>query len=98
MTNPTMVKCEKGICGLRVRLEGGDIAGEWHPRAGNVAWCELTVSEQRDTSGEYRGHYVSAYGGEVWPSAWPHLFANRGHGYGRWIEVTDEGKQLLGIS
>jgi len=61
------------------RVEGGTVAPSWTPRPGKTPWCEISV----------RGDFLSSYGGEVWPTAWPDLFAaptkrtlhNGGHVY-----------------
>lgn len=52
------------------RIEGGTLSAEWAAslRPGRVAWCEFTLYLGSDQ--------LARYGGEVWPSAWPELFAS----------------------
>jgi hypothetical protein len=62
----------------RYRIEGGTIAANWAAtlRSGETAICEITVVDEKYTSGTNTGRtIVTCYGGSVWPSAWPLLFA-----------------------
>jgi hypothetical protein len=93
-TNPTVSAYVHGPedTSRRFRLEGGTLAEGWEPREGRRAWCELTVSTKRGAEGRL---YVTTYGGEVWPGAWPHLFTSaRAFGApATWL--TKEGETLL---
>lgn len=81
-TNPTITllsECgaargEPGLTNRRYRIEGGNLTPEWAKmvRPGNVAWCEISVW------GDGADRSVGSYGGEVWPTAWPHLFLLKG--------------------
>jgi hypothetical protein len=85
----------------RYRVEGTDISLEWaeglerrrrtFPRDERpaVPYCEFTVW--------YQGDQLSAYGGEVWPTAWPALFTFT-HGTaqtGSRTLLTAEGLRLV---
>lgn len=89
MIMPSITRIGTDACGgTRYRLEGGDMAGGW-ARPGHLSWCEISVSRDSD--------YLGAYGGEVWPAAWPSLFeTGRGTAQtGPWTRVTAVGKALL---
>jgi hypothetical protein len=71
--DPPRITCftaESGRAGYR--LEGGAMPPDWATRVaarGRTAWCEITV---------YDDTHVGVWGGEVWPSAYPALFATTG--------------------
>lgn len=73
----------------RFRVEGGTLRADWAAsvRPGRVAWCEITV---HDFDG---APWIGAFGGEVWPSAWPHLFAPQSNANGTRPShcITDDG-------
>lgn len=95
MNNPQIEKLPNGVGGRRFRVTGGDIAENWSRSIapGKTAWCEMTVSPESYSDGTRTGNWlVTCYGGEVWPSAWPHLFIGS-----HTVRVTEAGKQLLGL-
>lgn len=73
----------------RFRIVGGSLANGWTAREGKEAWCEVTVHAD--------GH-VGAFGGEVWPSAWPLLFeslpSTAAEGSAR-VRATAAGREAL---
>ncbi len=71
----------------RFRLDGGTLTPDWAASTDKPAWCEVSV---------YPDGFVGAYGGEVWPSAWPHLFRSVRDGFGnhRHYMVTDTFRAL----
>lgn len=76
----------------RYRIEGGDLRGDWANslRPARVAWCEFTIW------GDARaGEPLGSYGGEVWPSAWPALFATPGPRGSALIRLTAAGAEAL---
>lgn len=81
--NPTVTR----IDGDRYRVVGGTLANGWEPRPGHEAWCEMTV----------RDGQVVGFGGEVWPSAWPHLFRYKEPSVQQplCVVLTDAGQQLF---
>jgi hypothetical protein len=93
-TNPTITLLEDhggtGVTHRRYRIEGGEPVPEWAKmvRAGQVAWCEISVW------GDGEGRSVGSYGGEVWPTAWPHLFAEKGP-RSSGVRITEAGLAAL---
>jgi hypothetical protein len=83
----------------RYRLVGGDLAPAWADRVppGTEAWCEITVWDAEDGA---PGSFVGSFGGEVWPSAWPHLFTgHKGNAQsGAYTTITTDGLRLLAAS
>lgn len=99
MTMPTVTVIEryewtsdgKPYVNTRYRIEGGETGNGWKARPGEVAWCEISMGADEDER-------VGGYGGEVWPTAWPALFAvpagltNLRSGR---VSATIEGMRLL---
>lgn len=84
----------------RFRLVGGDLAPDWvqyrtqrrpEPGRHEEAWCEVTV---------HPDGFIGSYGGAVWPSAWPELFApippSAAYGSGG-FRLTLKGRIHLGL-
>lgn len=71
------------------RLDGGTVAAGWL-RPGKEAWCEVTLY---DVCRREDGWYLTSFGGEVWPAAWPALFeSGRGTAQtGPWTRLTSAG-------
>lgn len=91
----TTTLIQDGITGKRYRIVGDPENKKWTVRAGQDPWCELTITEERYASGLPTGTLlVTTFGGEVWPNAWPSLFANCGR---HRIEVTAAGRALLSL-
>lgn len=69
----------------RYRIAGGEPV--YGPQCCDDAWCEISVWPAREV---FPQPHIGSYGGQVWPSAWPHLF-----------EVIDQGwphgKKLTGL-
>jgi len=89
MTNPKVTKIGRLFGGgTRYLFVGGDMADRWQPTDGRVAWCEMTIYDDR---------HVGSFGGEVWPPAWPHLFesAKPTAQVPCCITATDECRKLL---
>jgi hypothetical protein len=58
----------------RYRIEGdaGEaLANGFKAREGKVAWCEFTIYRSHNSEAQ---PFLSSFGGEVWPLAWPELF------------------------
>lgn len=95
MSAPTVTLVDSWECrpdlGRRVyRLEGGTVAPGW-AREGRAPWCEITIWMPNP------GGYLGAFGGEVWPMAWPELFeCGRGTAQsGPWTRLTRAGWALI---
>jgi hypothetical protein len=90
MHNPTVTKLESDKTRAVYRLEGGALHPAWAATLapGSIPFCEITV---------YDGVLVGAFGGSVWPAAYPHLFI---HGatsaqFPVNIRLSEEGQALL---
>lgn len=85
----------------RYRLVGGDLSNGWEARAGEDAWCEVSIWPAKPAEGIYGAveEHIGSYGGEVWPSAWPQLFVVHDHGWPRGPRllglITDEARELF---
>jgi hypothetical protein len=93
MTDPVVVwKRGEHLGGFRIRLEGGTLTEEWRGsmRAGRTPWCEITIRPHGSM------WTVDTFGGEVWPSAWPHLFDCNQY-VARGTFLTEAGRKLLGV-
>ncbi len=87
----TVLEYDQEMRTARLRIEGGILAEGWAPRPGHAAWCNMVVHLSED--GESGG--VRSFGGEVWPAAWPHLFAVGPRTKdGQAINLTDEGVMM----
>jgi hypothetical protein len=67
------------------RLEGGALAPPWAEslKPGETAWCRVIWYPD--------GDLLAAYGGSVWPSAWPAYF----RGEGSTVRLTEKGLSAL---
>lgn len=76
----------------KLRIVGGTLAGDWTPRPGNEAWCEVSISL---TGHDLDRGYVRSFGGEVWPAAWPSLFdVGPRTTHGQTTHLTDRGVEI----
>lgn len=88
-----VTRLRDSVTGKRYRICGEPENKTWTVREGREPWCEITVSEEAYSDGKLTGRLlVTAFGGEVWPSAWPSMFnAMTANG----IVVTENGHKLL---
>lgn len=87
----TVLDHEEECRRARLHIEGGTLAEGWSPRKGKDAWCEVVV--YLDDSCEEG--WVGAFGGEVWPAAWPQIFHVLPRTKdGQSTALTDEGVRL----
>lgn len=73
----------------RFEVLGGDVTPEWARglRVPNAPWCSVTIWNG--------GTHVGAFGGEVWPAAWPALFRFEGPRGRQATILTDDGARLF---
>ena len=65
----------------RRSTDGRESAAGWEPSS---RFTLYVIDDEVDPR-------LGSYGGVVWPPAWPDLFASRGRGYHKSVEITDLG-------
>ncbi len=97
-----VTKLGYSVVGQRFRIVGEPEAESWKKslREGHEPWCEFTVSEEVYSNSKPTGRLlVSAFGGELWPSAWPSMFSCHPNAMtANGTVLTEHGKKVLGYS
>jgi len=85
------------LVGKRYRICGEPENKTWTVREGKEPWCEITVSEEVYSDNKPTGRLlVTSFGGELWPSAWPSMFACHPNAMtSNGTIVTENGRKLL---
>jgi len=90
MAIPVITIVSKTSYNTRYKAVGEPTAADWIKtrRLGREPWCEFTIWHGQDR--------LSSFGGELWPSAWPELFAVGSRTiYGQETKLTQLGRDLI---